>query len=189
MRTDRFLTRGVALALSLGVAACSSGAASRGQASSAQLQQLCVGICSKSAQCGDGGASPVSCSADCADAGTALFAPGCNVNQLVSAENSCLTNSCATYASCIETAAATAACATASAGSSADAGASCSLCDQAGTCCAALAELFGESDASACTGFSTAACNEAGAQSAGFAEQCQTQLTVGGQDYGVAVCN
>lgn len=189
MRTGHFSTRGSVLALSLAIAGCGSNASTPTQESSAQLVQLCASICSKSAQCSDAGPAASACNAACADASAADFGPGCNVNQLVSTEDACLADSCSTFASCIETAAATAACATSGEGStSAEAGASCALCDQAGTCCAALQSLFGATDAGSCAAFTTAACNDAGPQSPGFADECQLQLTVG-QDYGVAACN
>jgi len=189
MRTGHFLTRGSVLALTLAIAGCSSGAATPTQAASGQLVQLCAGICSKSAQCSDAGAAAGACDAECSDASVAVFGPGCNVNQLVSMENACLVESCSTFVSCIETAAASSACTTSGAGStSADAGASCVLCDQAGTCCAELQTLFGATDASSCAAFTTAACDDAGPQSPGFADQCELQLTVG-QDYGIAACN
>lgn len=162
---------------------------SRGPTASDQLQQLCVDICTKAGACGDAGASASACGAECAeiDAQASPFAPGCNVNQLVSAENACLQDSCSTYASCIEDAAASAACEPSNPSMPADGGASCSLCDQAQTCCTSVEALFDAGDASDCAGFTTAACNGAGAMSSTFADQCQLQLTVG-QDYGIAAC-
>jgi hypothetical protein len=205
MGNQSSLTPGLCLLL-FAFAGCASKAATASQVSGAQWQQLCLDICTKASECSAAGATGGEagaindCNADCAAAGqvgAGAFAAGCEQSQLVSEEGTCLEEACATYGSCIQSAVASTGCAGGSGGDAAsistngDSGVSCALCDQAGTCCAAVALLVGVADASDagndCAQFTTAACNAAGVQSGAFADNCEEQLIVG-QDYGIAAC-
>lgn len=179
---------------------CGSGA-SNGQTTSDPLQRLCVSICTVAYQCADAGKLTSTCSVDCADASlqSADGGPppsGCNVNQFVSAETACLQTSCSTFGACIGQATTSSGCATSgstSSGSISDGSTSgsstsgCALCDQAGSCCSALAAEVGPSDAGDCSAFTTTGCNGSNDPS-GFASNCQQELTIG-QDFSLAACS
>lgn len=191
-----------------------------------QIQQLCVGLCTKVLDCEDAGSEASLCSSECSTSASSSTAipSGCNVSGYLNAANACLQQSCTEssatlppYLTCIEQAASSSGCesvttmstvststgsgnatgtgtgnstgtGTGSTTSTSTSSASCSICDKAATCCAAIETSAGEADAGDCTVFSTATCNSLGSSSGEFATECQDELSVG-QAVGVAACN